>query len=159
MAVFEIGHCHLLRYDFILLYVLMPKMSYSSAAFAVLSYILYPVFLLLKAVLTILLILAAPIVHLGRYLFYACSWPIHFLARFEVNRKILSIHSELITSVKTLYVGRFRALVSFSRPSLRLQGLSCERSAQKTRLATQHLAENSHIDSRFTNRSSSVSQR
>ena len=115
MAVLD--HCPLLRHHLIALHVLVTSMSYLSAAFVVLSFILYPVLLLLKVVLTILLILAAPIIQLGRYVFYACSWPIQFLARFEVNSKTLPTRFELLTSVKTLYVGLSRAdFFPFSRP-------------------------------------------
>lgn len=151
MAVFDIP----LSFAQISVYVFMPRMDYLSVASAVLSYILYPVLLLLKAVLTILLILAAPIVQLGRYVFYACSWPIHFLARFEVNRKTPLTRFELLTSAKTLYVGLSEAI--FPPFSRLLDSKRCVLRALC--LANQRSAENNHIDFMVTNRYSSVSQR
>lgn len=60
-------------------------MSYFSFTGAVVYYLLYPILLLLQALLTVLLFLAAPFIHLGHYIAYACWWPFHILAKFEVD--------------------------------------------------------------------------
>lgn len=59
-------------------------MSYLSSTGTVVYYLLYPILLVLQALLTVLLFLAAPLIHLGHYIAYACWWPFHFLAKFEV---------------------------------------------------------------------------
>lgn len=68
------------------LYTSSLTMSYLSFVSAVVYYLLYPIFLLLQAILTILLFLAAPFIHLVHYIAYACWWPFHILAKFEVSQ-------------------------------------------------------------------------
>ena len=62
-------------------------MSYLPFSAAALHYLLYPLLIFLQALLQVLLFLAAPIIHLGRYVAYACWWPFHVLAKFEVGNK------------------------------------------------------------------------
>ena len=59
-------------------------MDHLSVALTVLYYIVYPIFYLLGLLLSILAIITAPLLHLGHYLLYALSYPIHFLGKFEV---------------------------------------------------------------------------
>lgn len=61
-------------------------MSYISSIGAVVYYLLYPILLLLQALLTVILFLAAPFIHLGHYIAYACWWPFHIIAKFEVGQ-------------------------------------------------------------------------
>ncbi len=61
-------------------------MSYISVTVAVVYYLLYPILLLLQALLTVFLFLAAPFIHLGHYIAYACWWPFHIIAKFEVGQ-------------------------------------------------------------------------
>ena len=68
-------------------------MDYLSFASMTVYFVLYPVFLVLKAILTILLFIVAPFLHLGHYMLCACWWPFQFLAKFEVNGRILRVRS------------------------------------------------------------------
>ena len=71
-------------------------MGYLSFVGMTAYFILYPVFVALNAVLTILLFIAGPFLHLGHHILYACWWPFQLLARFEVNGKILRVASQLL---------------------------------------------------------------
>lgn len=75
-------------------------MTYFSSASLVAFYVVQPLLLVLKTTLTILLFLAAPLVHLGHYVILICSWPFHFLAKFEVDTKALSRAFQLLTAIK-----------------------------------------------------------
>ena len=68
-------------------------MGYLSFASMTAYFVLYPVFVVLNTVLTILLFLAAPFLHLGHYMLYACWWPFQFLTKFEVNGRNLRLGS------------------------------------------------------------------
>ena len=77
-------------------------MGHYSSALAVAFYAVQPLLLVLKTVLTILLFLAAPLVHLGHYIIHGCSWPFHFLAKFEVDTRALSKALQLLTAIKDI---------------------------------------------------------
>ena len=131
-------------------------MSYLSSARVIAYYILQPLLLMLKSILTILLFLAAPLVHLGHFVVHFCSWPFHFLAKFEVDTRALSRASQLLTVIKDIvhlfrrrnaignfdrnksslcvrfYGVRSKHRGSPRRKSSRLVGISC-REAEKRR--------------------------
>ena len=77
-------------------------MSYFSSALAVAFYVVQPLLLVLKTVVTVLLFLAAPLVHLGHYVIHIFSWPFHFLAKFEVDTRALSRALQLLTAIKDI---------------------------------------------------------
>ena len=59
-------------------------MGYLSIALTAVYYITYPIIYALSTILSILLVITAPIVHLGHYILYAFWYPIHILGKFEV---------------------------------------------------------------------------
>ena len=59
-------------------------MDYAAMAITTLTWILSPIFWLLKVLLTVLVFVTAPLLHLGNYVIQACRWPFIFLAKFEV---------------------------------------------------------------------------
>jgi hypothetical protein len=63
-------------------------MSWSTVVISVLSYILLPI----KFIFNVLLILLAPLLHLGSYALAACMLPLRLLAKFEVSLDILKLH-------------------------------------------------------------------
>ena len=79
-------------------------MSFLSAAGTVSYYVLYPLIILLRIIVAIVLFLAAPIIHLGYSMLYACYWSFQFLARFEVSGEMLVSNIRLLKARKTLYV-------------------------------------------------------
>lgn len=134
-------------------------MSYFSSALVVAFYVVQPFFLLLKTILAILLFLAAPLVHLGHYVIHVCSWPFHFLAKFEVDTRALSRAFQLLIVTKDIvhlfrrrnasgnsnrnkpslcvrfYGVHFEYSGSLRRKSWRSMGISC-REAEKRREET-----------------------
>ncbi|KAK4697024.1 hypothetical protein P7C71_g982, partial [Lecanoromycetidae sp. Uapishka_2] len=60
-------------------------MDYLSLILNALYYIAYPVLYILHLIFTILAIITAPLLHLGHYALYACSYPIRILGKFEVR--------------------------------------------------------------------------
>lgn len=79
--------------------------DYLSIVWTGVSYIVYPVFYIVLLILHILSIIAAPLLHAGQYLMYACFWyPIHVLAKFEVIDSVHSIDLTTKQTPQTLYI-------------------------------------------------------
>lgn len=62
-------------------------MDWLSVAAITLSHLTYPILLLFRALLAILLFAAAPLVHASYFVLYGCWWPFYFLTKFEVIPK------------------------------------------------------------------------
>jgi hypothetical protein len=69
-------------------------MGYLSALTTFVYYLLYPIAVLLGWIFALLAIVAAPFLYLGHYIIYACWYPFHILAKFEVR----SCRSYLLTT-------------------------------------------------------------
>ncbi|KAI9881353.1 MAG: hypothetical protein M1830_003360 [Pleopsidium flavum] len=54
-----------------------------SSVFTVFYYLLLPIIVILKWLLTTLGFIVAPLLHLGHYTLHACLWPLRILAKFE----------------------------------------------------------------------------
>ncbi len=80
-------------------------MGYLSATTTFLYYLLYPTAILLGWILALLTTLAAPFLYLGHYVIYACWYPFHILAKFEVIfRARCLLASPTNCFVQTLYI-------------------------------------------------------
>lgn len=58
-------------------------MDYLKVITSILLYIIHPLLLLSRFLLTIFLLLTAPLLHLGSHILFALCLPFHILAKFE----------------------------------------------------------------------------
>ena len=82
-------------------------MSYISTALTVAYYLASPIIFLLKILLSVLLVIIAPILHLGQYSFYVCWYSLHLLGKFEViygPTQYCLVFEVANRNVQTLYI-------------------------------------------------------
>lgn len=60
-------------------------MDYLSTLGNVCYYILYPLIRILELLYDLVIIVAAPLIHLGHYSLHAFRFPFHIIAKFEVT--------------------------------------------------------------------------
>lgn len=60
-------------------------MSLASQVWKVIYYVLFPIIYLLCVLLNTVLLIAAPLIYLGRFLFSVCAYPFQLIPKLEVS--------------------------------------------------------------------------
>lgn len=63
-------------------------MDYLSIGRIIVYCVAYPIYYILSLILYTLAVVTTPLQYLVRYLAYACWYPIHILAKFEVSYSV-----------------------------------------------------------------------
>ena len=71
-------------------------MSAASSTLLVLYYILFPFIWILQSLISLLIVLASPLLHLAHYVLHACWLPFQFLAKFEASSPTTTSSNQLL---------------------------------------------------------------